>query len=223
MTDDRTPSPLAAALAAFQAELPRIGKANIARVRSDKGNYEYTYADLSDISAKVLPLLARHGMSFSAKPTLFDGKFVLQYTLRHVEGESDTGYYPLTASGTPQQVGSAITYARRYALSAVTGIVPDEDDDGAAAEQAHAQPPQRQQESQHRPAHEPSMVDAARDQLRSVCAEHAWDLGRVAALFSTQYSEQLRDASDVNRIIGFTKNLFAMPESELKATNGTRT
>lgn len=134
---------LASALAAFQAVIPRIGKDNLAVVKSDKGNYKYAYADLSDISAKVLPLLAKNGLSFSAKPTLnAEGKFVLEYTLRHTSGEKDVGQYPLSITGTPQQVGSLITYARRYALCAVTGVTPDEDDDGEAASQvAPAQHP----------------------------------------------------------------------------------
>lgn len=136
------PSALAAALAAFQAEIPHIGKDNLAVVKSDKGSYKYTYADLSTISAKVLPLLAKNGLSFSAKPTInSEGKFVLEYTLRHSGGESDMGQYPLSATGTPQQVGSAITYARRYALCAVTGVTPDEDDDGAAASGVVVEPP----------------------------------------------------------------------------------
>ena len=123
-----TPS-LAAALAAFQAELPRIGKGNTA----DAGTYKYKYADLADVSSTVLPLLGKHGLSFSAKPMLDEaGKFVLEYTLRHSSGEQDGGRYPLP-TGKPQDVGSAITYARRYALSAITGVAPDTDDDGASA------------------------------------------------------------------------------------------
>ena len=122
---------LASALAAFQLELPRLEKGNTA----DTGSYKYRYADLADVSSVVLPLLAKHGLSFSAKPTLDDGRFVLEYVLRHVSGESDGGVYPLP-SGTPQQIGSAITYARRYVLGAITGVAPDADDDGKAAEAA---------------------------------------------------------------------------------------
>lgn len=119
---------LATALAAFQLELPRLGKSNTANT----GTYSYKYADLADVSTLVLPLLAKHGLSFSAKPTIDEqGRFVLAYTLRHTCGDADSGSYPLP-TGTPQQVGSAITYARRYALCAVTGIAPDEDDDGHA-------------------------------------------------------------------------------------------
>jgi hypothetical protein len=48
------------------------------------------------------------------------------------------GMYPL-GTGTPQQLGSAITYARRYCLLAVTGLAPDDgsDDDAQAAEQSY--------------------------------------------------------------------------------------
>jgi len=134
MTDN-----LATALAAFQAELPTIVKDNTAKVSSDKGGYTYKYADLADVSAVVLPLLAKHGMSFSCAPTLDDaGRFVLQYKLRHApSGDSIGGTYPLSA-GSAQQVGSLITYARRYILCSLTGVAPDRDDDGAGAKEVRS-------------------------------------------------------------------------------------
>lgn len=137
---------LAHALAAFQAELPRVAKVNEAKVRSDKGNYVYSYADLTDVTEVAMPLLGKHGLSFIATPTLRDGQFVLAYTLQHESGQDVGGVYPIAAAlGNPQQVGSAITYARRYALCAVTGIAPGGDDDDAqaateaAAQEAHQQ------------------------------------------------------------------------------------
>lgn len=213
MTGPKGAESLAAALAAFQAELPHIGKDNLAVVKSDKGSYKYTYADLSDVSAVVLPAMARHGLSFSAKPTLDDAdRFVLEYTLRHVGGEADVGRYPLPATGTAQQVGSAITYARRYALCAVAGVAPDEDDDGAGAEQA------QRQHVQHPHEHpELSPADQARDDLRQVCAESGWDPRIVATRFATQYGEPLRDATDPIRIEAFRKLLYGVPGDELKA------
>lgn len=146
-----TPENLAGALAAFQANLPRIGKDNRATVKSDKGQYSYTYADLAEIATTVLPALAVHGLSWSAMPTVDpEGRMVLHYKLMHSSGEELHGSYPLPAPNTPpQQMGSAITYARRYTLCAVTGVAPDEDDDGAAAT---ATPPQRQEPQQERPA-----------------------------------------------------------------------
>lgn len=127
---------LAAALAEFQRKLPRITKDETAQVRSEKGSYSYSYADLADVSETVLPLLGEHGLSFSARPTINEsGTFVLAYELLHTSNEKRTGEYPLPANGSAQQLGSAITYARRYCLCAVVGVHPDdEDDDGATAQ-----------------------------------------------------------------------------------------
>lgn len=161
---------LVSALAAFQAEVPTVRKGNTADVKSNNGgrSYTYDYADLSDVTEKVMPLLGRHGLSFTARPTIVDGVgFALVYELRHESGQADGGVYPLPNANTPaQQMGSAITYARRYVLCSVTGIAPGGDDDDAGAIQQHQygqqqRPPQRQQQpprQQQRP-----QADAAAD------------------------------------------------------------
>ncbi len=124
---------LATALAKVQAELPAIGKGETATVQTkDGGSYGYSYADLTAVSAALLPLLGRHGLAFTAWPTLVDGQFILSYTLMHESGEERTGSYPLPSSGSPQQIGGVITYARRYCLCAVTGAAPGGDDNDAA-------------------------------------------------------------------------------------------
>jgi len=123
----------AAALAAFQAELPTVKKGQKATVKSDKGSYSYEYADLTDIAEVAMPVLARHGFSFLAAPTVTDHGFVLRYTLKHQAGHEEGGIFPLPdpARSTPQQIGSWLTYSRRYSLCAVTGIAPGGDDDDA--------------------------------------------------------------------------------------------
>lgn len=141
---DATPE-LNTALAAFQAELPRVTKGELANITRKDGTPgpKYRYADLADVTQAAMPLLARHGLAFTAFAEVRDGLFGLAYTLRHTSGETATGFYllPSPVTTTPQQVGSAITYARRYALCAATGIAPDgDDDDGASAQDAHANP-----------------------------------------------------------------------------------
>lgn len=132
----RPSADLAAALAAFQAEVPAIGKHETATVVTSKGKYSYSYASLGDITMTVLPALGKHGLSFLSMPTLnHDGRFVLRYLLLHSSGNYEMGEYPLTGN-TPQEIGSSITYARRYCLCSVTGVAPDDDDDGAAASAA---------------------------------------------------------------------------------------
>lgn len=138
----KRPNTLADALAWLQAQLPEVVKGDTAVVPTKSGGkYTYTYATLADCNKAIMPLLGQAGLSFSAKPTMGEHGFVLTYTLRHASGESDEGHYPLPdpTRASAQEIGSAITYARRYALCAVTGIAPaDEDDDGAAASQSPA-------------------------------------------------------------------------------------
>jgi hypothetical protein len=143
---DTMPFALTVALAAVQAELPSVGKDHKAIVQSEKGTYTYKYANLAAVSAAILPLLSKHGLAWATLPT-FDqtGRFVLEYQLRHVSGELLTGSYPLPSTNRPQEMGSAITYARRYALCAVTGVAPEEDDDNASvAERSAAQREERE-------------------------------------------------------------------------------
>jgi hypothetical protein len=138
---DSTPN-LNAALAAFQSELPRAAKDNTAKVPTKSGgSYSYSYADLSDLSPLILPLLGKHELAWSTCPTVVDGRFVLRYALRHSSGECLEGDWPLPApSSSAQELGSAVTYARRYTLCAVTGVAPGKDDDDAAATSHRRQP-----------------------------------------------------------------------------------
>jgi len=136
VTDTVETKNLAEATALLQTMLPKIAKDE----KANAGTYSYSYAGLDQITEKLLPILGKLGLSFIAKPTFNDkGEFVLAYKLLHVCGDMETGEYPLPKGGTPQSIGSAITYARRYCLTAVTGIAPgDDDDDGRAAEAGHA-------------------------------------------------------------------------------------
>jgi hypothetical protein len=158
------------ALAAFQSGLPKIRKGEEGRVSGTTKDgkpysYTYKYADLSDISPMVLTLLGAHGLSWVTRPTMINGAFGLAYELRHESGEMLDGVYPLHYDTLgPQDLGKEITYARRYALCAVTGIAPgDDDDDAASAQQAQARqarqlPPQAQRgkERAQRRAQEPT-------------------------------------------------------------------
>jgi hypothetical protein len=134
--------------------------------------FKSKYADLADIVAAVLPKLAAQGLAWVTTPTMTEEGFVLQYELRHEEGESVKGEWPLPdpSKSTPQQLGSAVTYAKRYTLSAVTGIAPDEDDDGNAASAKGAPKAERQ------PA--PQIIDQAITAIAG--AKSAADLDGIA-------------------------------------------
>lgn len=143
--DDKTAEMLfAAALASFQQDIPAVRKENTAQVKSDKGSYSYAYADLTDITEAAMPLLGKHGLSFTAAPTFTDHGFVLRYALLHESGHREGGDFPLPDPSKfgAQQIGSWLTYARRYALCAVTGVAPGgDDDDGEKSKGAVAAEP----------------------------------------------------------------------------------
>lgn len=143
MTDVKHES-LAEALAAFQAEVPVFAKDKTATVRMKSGGtYSYKYADLGDILPIVNPLLAKHGLSWSSKPVQTDAGIALQFTLRHVGGDSDEGIVPLGLGQNynPQDLGSSLTYLRRYAMTAQLNITTDEDVDSRVTVQEPSAPP----------------------------------------------------------------------------------
>jgi len=134
MTEHKT---IAAALVAFQAELPDVSKG------STNPAFKSRYADLADVTKAVFPVLAKHGLAFIARPDQDDTGLVLRYSLIHASGERLDGVWPLPDGAKAQELGSWITYGRRYCLSAVTGITPDADDDGNAATSAARNRPVR--------------------------------------------------------------------------------
>lgn len=128
---------LAEALLALQADLPVVAKRQTAKVETTKGpGYTYKYAGLAAVMSAILPRLNRLGLVFIARPSMVEGRFVLCCELVHVaSGERLEAQYPITAApnAPAQAIGSAISYGRRYCLTALTGVVAEEDDDGRAA------------------------------------------------------------------------------------------
>ena len=107
------------------------------------GNRTYKYLNLATILKTIKPVFEKHGLAFSQRVT-FDntgeGRQVIGTVETIIFDDKDLMVacsYPFFVTGDPQQVGSAITYARRYSLYAVLGIFPDKDDDGAYAKQRY--------------------------------------------------------------------------------------
>jgi ERF superfamily len=178
---DATPN-LNKALAAFQAEAPRIVKDEVGIIpgKDGKQGYKYRYADLATVAAVTLPLLGKHGLSFFTKPVIVGTQFGLACKLKHASGEEEEGFYPLPSSATPQQVGSAITYARRYSLLMMTGLAPADDDDDAAATTTQRFAPQSaaaafETASPVKPASRPEPVRSVAEAKAPPAAETDWD------------------------------------------------
>jgi ERF superfamily/Exodeoxyribonuclease X-like C-terminal len=123
-------SELAKALVAFHKEAPHIA------MDSENPHFRSRFASLAGIMETVRPVLAKHGLAVVQEPcALESGMPALRTTLMHISGESTSSVMPLAVEKPgPQAQGSALTYARRYSLLAVLGLVADPDDDGNASE-----------------------------------------------------------------------------------------
>lgn len=126
--------PLAKALVAAQKASEAVKKANTNPAFKSK------YADLAAVVEAVVPALNAAGVAVIQFPS-YDGRMVnVTTTLIHESGSAVTSELALLPSkGDPQGIGSAVTYARRYALLAMTGAAP-EDDDGNAASGPRSEP-----------------------------------------------------------------------------------
>lgn len=120
---------LAKALASAQAEFGTVPQSGMNPFHKSK------YSTIEDYVNAAKPVLAKHGLSISQAPNLLEGQFVLTTILMHQSGEHLTSNQPIfSAKQDAQSMGSAITYARRYAYGAVLGMASgDFDDDGNAA------------------------------------------------------------------------------------------
>lgn len=118
---------LAKALVAAQAEMPAVDK-------TGKSNFG-AHATLDHIIAKTRNVLNKHGLSITQLPVVTElGGPGLRTTITHTSGESESAVMPLLlVKQDMQSLGSAITYARRYAWAAALGISAEADDDGEHA------------------------------------------------------------------------------------------
>jgi len=119
----------ATAFVAAQSEMTEITKGRTA----DMGTYRYSFADIADVLSDVRPVLNKHGLAIT-QAEVTNGRDVETWTtILHVSGQYRTdGPLAFNGGSNPQQAGSAITYARRYAALASLGLA-SEDDDGAKA------------------------------------------------------------------------------------------
>lgn len=115
----------------FQAECPKISKDSNNPFFSD-AKRKVNYASLPHILGIIQPILNKHGLVLM-QPVVND---VVITKLIHVEsGDVLESIYEITCKDktNPQQIGSAVSYARRYSISSMLNLNIDDDDDGNSA------------------------------------------------------------------------------------------
>ena len=101
---------------------------------SENPHFKSKFASLAAVRETVMPVLHKHGLLLTQFPKSFDGYCGIVNRLMHKSGEwlEEECLLPLDKNNA-QGAGSAITYARRYSLQSIAGVVAEQDDDANAA------------------------------------------------------------------------------------------
>jgi hypothetical protein len=150
---------LAAALAIAQGQIDAASKGSV------NPYFKSKYADLNALREAIREPLAANGLSIMQFASTHNDSVSVETVLAHSSGEyvSNTLSLPVgrkfDKEGNPlpldvQSIGSAITYARRYALSAILSLAADDDDGNAAVGSAPPRQPKSSPTALMRPGRE---------------------------------------------------------------------
>lgn len=142
-------------------------QADLKNAAFDKENphFKSRYATLAGVRDAVAPILSKHGLAvLQGTDVRPEGLFIITRLL-HSSGEWIESMYPF-AVDKPQQMGSAMTYARRYCMSAICGIASEEDDDGNEGQKGEQKPA-----VSNTPGNFAQTKTATRDDFQRLCRE----------------------------------------------------
>lgn len=162
---------LAKALASAQSEMLAAAKDGINPFfkgpDKPKGS---SYATLASVWDACRGPLTKNGLSVSQLPVSNNGTVGVVTTLMHGSGQwMRAVLFAKPDKDTPQALGSAITYVRRYALAAVVGVAPEDDDGNEASGKTDGDRARKANEVSAKPS--TPMIEAAQVQQIHVLKE----------------------------------------------------
>lgn len=175
-------------LAAAMAQA--FGEIEAATKGANNQHFKSKYADLGAVVDAIKPALINHGLFFTQHPEPSAEGVCVETFLHHASGETlSLGKLFVPANKKDAQgFGSALTYARRYALMTAFGV-PAEDDDGNAAAASVNNRQQRQVSSA--PAF---CTDEQRDLIAALAPGAGKDLGSICQAYRVQSIKELTEA-----------------------------
>ncbi len=142
---------------------------------SSNPHFKSRYADLASCYEASRPAMVRHGLSTVQLPgRRDDGTTTLTTMLLHVSGEFIGEEAGVKVAETAQAVGSAMTYLRRYAYSAMIGLATEDDDGVAASPQPRHDAPAERRAAPQEAAPPPASADR-NDPPCPKCKGAMWD------------------------------------------------
>ena len=127
---------LAAALAIAQGAIQPVERNREVKVKLKAGGeYGFSYATMDAIVDAIREPLSTNGISWVQGVDGSTNGTIVETLIMHKSGQWFSTVTPVRIDGSgAQAVGSGITYAKRYGLTAALGIVTEDDDDGNEAD-----------------------------------------------------------------------------------------
>lgn len=204
--------------------VPALAKAQseIGPVVKDSQNpfFKSSYADLATVCEAIRQPCSDNGLCVLQEPSMEGDRAAVTTIILHSSGQYIRSWLELPlAKQDPQGLGSAITYGRRYALVAIFGIAPEDDDGNAASA--------RQGEAAKKPAQRAPVTDTvpntAKDlgehKITTVCSKQGMTLKEIATSDAKWWTDTLLspsrlaklDRSDSVAMMRYHKILEAQP------------
>lgn len=111
---------------------------------ADNPFYKSKYVPLSDLLEHIKPSLEKNNLFISQSPGTRDGFLVVTTTLFHISGDYIQTETAVNMGQDAQKTGGSITYARRYAISAIFSLGTEMDDDGNSSVNHTGEHPKQQ-------------------------------------------------------------------------------
>lgn len=187
--------------------------------------FKSEYVPLENVAEAITQTATKYGLAFSQYATTTENGNVSVGTIVFHESGEYIEYPPLILkpeNTKPQSIGSAITYAKRYALSAIFGITSDKDDDGNKANgngENQKQPQKRNQKQA--PQNEPNVHEIVEKYVQKI---EELGVKRADVVEYVCNKHNVGNMFDIapNILVGEIKQIYMKKNNEQKANTNEK-
>lgn len=187
--------------------------------------FKSEYVPLENVAEAITQTATKYGLAFSQYATTTENGNVSVGTIVFHESGEYIEYPPLILkpeNTKPQSIGSAITYAKRYALSAIFGITSDKDDDGNKANENGENQKQPQKRNQKQaPQNEPNVHEIVEKYVQKI---EELGVKRADVVEYVCNKHNVGNMFDIapNILVGEIKQIYMKKSNEQKANTNEK-
>lgn len=204
---------IAKALIAFQSSVKQPKKT------ATNPHFRNSYVPLDNVVDSIHESAPQHGLAYVQETLVEDDRAGVLTMIVHESGEwmeFEPFLLPIGQKATPQAVGSAITYARRYSLSTAFGLASETDDDANSASDNANQNPTKQQPRKQAPKVSETQIAVLKGIADAIAAKVNVENEEVYRKFNIAGVQTVDDFEKVKANLNKQINAIAAKEKEAK-------